>query len=218
MIIVRGSGGGNGVAKSADTDAENVLSGIQFVGSDGKIAEGTMPNNSLSGETPVGRLAVIKQDETYTIPKGYFDGIHTYVQGGNVATLWTNASPTGAFAAQTITLSEAATNFQKLRIAYKLRKASDVYDTLWAEWNVQVGGDQIAWYYDNKMKNSDTHEDRARYVLSMQAGSSQFVRSGYFPTTDNFTSFRFNTCYRINAQANNNDLLIPLAIYGVNRI
>lgn len=117
--------------------------------------------------------------------------------------LWTNASPTSDFAAQTVTLSEGMSNFKYLAIEYKANK------TLTETARVVVSVEDMA-----KLVSGN-------YVLQMRIGgtnsnnTASYTRS-FLKASD--TSITFNTAYASNTQATANSMAIPLEILGLNEL
>ena len=99
------------------------------------------------------------------------------------------------FAAQTVTLSQAMTNFTLIKIAYKYTTSADVYNVYFDVTNYTYTGA----YADE-------------FSLISRPGTAGYVRRLVMEST---TTINVNTSYRLNASGDNTAYCIPVAIYGV---
>lgn len=119
--------------------------------------------------------------------------------GGSLkeTTLWTNNSPTSSFASQTVTLSDYVSNYDYIKITFRLSTSST--DTL----SILV-----------------PKEDYSKYDGTSSGAGVMHVNSntGYCRLARTFTgtSINFAPCWTVFAAAgSNNNLLIPVSIVGI---
>ena len=129
--------------------------------------------------------------------------------------LWTNDSPTTTRGAFTVTLSEAATNYDALRIVWKYNATANVTEETWSNSSVNA----IAYYYDIRNKRniivSGTGQLNMGAVLYAQ--SYAYARRAYF-TADNKIYFSNAYQFQNSGTDTNTSMLIPLFIDGVTNI
>ncbi|MBO7430407.1 MAG: hypothetical protein J6U56_05275 [Spirochaetia bacterium] len=125
-----------------------------------------------------------------------------YNYGWNSSTLlWNNGSSTSSFAAQTITLSQAFTNFRYIRIVFnaatsKTTQASiivtkeDLQNSLW----------------------SDNTKPLVSFSGRAPSANAQFTRRIVYVSA---TQLQITDCYQFGAATTNNSSTIPLYIYGL---
>lgn len=113
-----------------------------------------------------------------------------------VTTLWTNANPSSNFSGQTVTLSQAMTNFTLIKIAYKYTTTADVYNVYFDTTNYTYTGA----YADE-------------FSLISRPGTAGYVRRLTMAST---TTISISTSYRLNASGDSTAYCIPVGIYGVN--
>lgn len=120
-------------------------------------------------------------------------------QGETVTPLWTNSNPSSSFASQTITLSQSADNFQKLRI--------EAYRT---------GGDSYTIDFDISDPSIFLNGDLSRFSISaISSGTSYtYVRYAYFNGA--YNKIYWSTGYRTASTSTSANICKPSAIYGVN--
>lgn len=118
--------------------------------------------------------------------------------GETVTTLWTNSNPSSSFSAQTITLSDVATNYRKLRI--------EVY---------QGDGN---YYIDYDMSNASKYLSTDIYrfgIMAVSSGTSNtYARYGYFNGA--YDKIHWSTGYRTNSTNTSANICKPAKIHGVN--
>ena len=112
--------------------------------------------------------------------------------------LWTNPSPLANFAAQTITLSDNAENYKKLRIYYRVWTSAD--RPFYADFEIDTyafsdadTGHYALSYYDNQY-------NRCRFCYHQNSDTTKLI------WTDNT---------RIGGTGTKNENLVPLKICGV---
>lgn len=125
-------------------------------------------------------------------------------QGEAAVTLWTNPSPSAAFAAQTITLSAAANTYRKLRIIYKRTNSNTENLSLWADYDLGSVASEYA-----------AASDAMRFVISMKGTSYYYARYGEF-TDSTYTKINWSTAYRLNSTSGHNtNYCIPIYVQGI---
>lgn len=119
--------------------------------------------------------------------------------------LWSNSNPTATFAAQTVTLSQPASDFKYLRIVWNRGGNS----TTKKEYKISQD-----YPMDNKTLN--VGEDNSNFGACQRIAewSSYYGRYAWFPN-NNYNSVQFATAYDCNKVGSNNGALIPVAIYGL---
>lgn len=121
------------------------------------------------------------------------DGTWSTVSGGSMTTLWQNASPTSQFAAQTITLSDAAANYDYVLVLMKF--TTDANGTLVSE----------------VLKYDATYPG---FTLMLNTGGNRTAtRDGSFTTANNGLSMAFLNCTYNNGA--NQGMLVPYKIFGI---
>lgn len=131
-----------------------------------------------------------------------------FLSGPTYTRLWTNASPTSSFGAQTINLSEAASNYDAVRIVYAYNTGSGVTADNW-----EGQTDAVSQMYE---LGSATLDQQSGGYLNMAIAFGQtnsYARRSWFE--NNYTGIRFATCYRLNASGNSNGNCIPILVDGV---
>lgn len=134
--------------------------------------------------------------------------------GGGVTytRLWTNSRPTGTFPEQTVTLSQAASDFTAIRI-------------VWCRWNNSAPSDVEEWASDADclsmtygLENISTIVDATQHIqLGAVTKESSYVygRRAFFSSTA-FTGITFKLANRFGSSGTSNAALVPLLIDGVN--
>lgn len=118
-------------------------------------------------------------------------------QGETVTTLWTNSDPTTSFASQTITLSQNANNFRKLRI--------EVYRS----------NDNYTIDFDLSNPSRYLNGDTTRFSISAVSSTSYtYVRYAYFNGA--YNKIYWSTGYRTASTSTSANIAKPAKIYGVN--
>lgn len=116
--------------------------------------------------------------------------------------LWTNDSPTSAFAAKTVTLSDSLENYDKLRI-YAIRTTGTSDHVVSFDVNIAEDLD----YFVNG-------ENKMAFSISMLGEKYNYSRIGYITTFK--TGIYFTTAYRMNATSGHNTgYCIPVKISGI---
>ena len=125
--------------------------------------------------------------------------------GGETETvLWENSSPSSAFAAKTVTLSDNLSNYKKLRI-YAIRTTGDATPIHWTEVNLADG--EIDYYVDGT--------NIMAFSINMQGEKYNYSRLGYITTAK--TGVYFTTAYRLNSSSGHNTgYCVPVKISGIN--
>lgn len=112
-------------------------------------------------------------------------------------TLWTNTSPTSAFSAKQITLSESMFNFDFLRIRY----------------GTNTSADSAILFFDVNLSNDDDETATLFYIDMLKIyGRDINYHSNTSVYIDNCIAIDFNS---ITSSSTDNSKLIPLKIYGV---
>ena len=109
--------------------------------------------------------------------------------------LWQNESPTSAFASQTITLSDDANKFKRLRI--------DVYLSTTSTYSVYFDLSDPSLFLSGS----------ARCALSQYSSSYGYVRYGSFSET--YNKIWWSAAYRVGTTNSSTSVAKPLYIYGV---
>ena len=131
-----------------------------------------------------------------------------FLSGPTYTRLWTNASPTSSFGAQTINLSEAANTYDAVRIVFAYNTGSGVTADNW-----EGEPDAVSQMYEF---GSATLDQQSGGYLNMAIAFGQtnsYARRSWFE--NNYTGIRFATCYRLNASGNSNGNCIPILVDGV---
>lgn len=115
--------------------------------------------------------------------------------GGETATLlWENSSPTASYSGAAETLSDAYTNFEKLRIVYRLTTSNSEEQTV--DFTIQTDGNP-GFRYGTCCTNSS---------------GNPFARNARLT---NSTTITFSACRQNGGTTTSNTMLIPVAIYGI---
>ena len=125
--------------------------------------------------------------------------------------LWTNASPSSSFAAQTVSLGQAGSDFDYIRIVWARINTAGVTDSNW-----ESSTNALAQLYD--MRNATSLLDATN---TMQMGASVRPGTGYYSrrcwfTSTACTSLEFGATTRWGTSGTNNALVIPVLVDGVN--
>ncbi len=125
-------------------------------------------------------------------------GTRVESQGETVTVLWSNSDPTTSFASQTITLSQNANNFRKLRI--------EVY---------RSGNDNYTIDYDLSNPSRYLNSDTTRFSISAVSTTNYtYVRYAYFSGA--YNKMYWSTGYRTGSSSTSANIAKPAKIYGVN--
>ena len=121
--------------------------------------------------------------------------------------LWTNSSPSSAFAAQTVTLSDSISNYKYVAICYKYAGTTDgVNDPM----SVIVPVDK----FKTSLKNNSTRHNIL--VLGVETnGNAGWTRNVFYASD---TTIEFDTGYRQNAASSSGDICVPTEILGLNEL
>lgn len=125
--------------------------------------------------------------------------------------LWTNSSPSSSFAAQTVSLSDAASNYDMLRIVWARINTAGVTESTW-----ESSTDALACLYD--MTHATSLIDATNRLCmdcAVRPGTGYYARRCWF-TSSACTAVEFGTTTRWGASGTNNALVIPILIDGVN--
>ena len=125
--------------------------------------------------------------------------------------LWTNADPSAAFDVQDITLSQAYTNFNKLRFYFVYRNTLLTPET-WVEYDVSDIVDNWRSGSGAAGTNILKKEGSFSLVVNSQNYFRFFTKDADNPTT----KFHFWRAYRLSDAASSTAYLIPTKITGVN--
>ena len=120
--------------------------------------------------------------------------------------LWTNQSPSSAFAAQTVSLSDNLSKYKYVKVKFKF-ETSSTSDNAMGSFIVSVDEFKKATY--NSYNNIPT------YMVGTANTSYHFSR--YFEYV-NDTSIYFSPAYTVNNANSNNSRSIPLEILGLNEL
>lgn len=118
--------------------------------------------------------------------------------------LWTNSSPSSAFANQTITLSESLEGYKKVRI-YTLRNITEtINEKEFLDINLEDG--LIDHYTDGKNKGA--------FAIAMQGETYDYARFGRLTTAK--TGVIFSRAYRLGQNSgNSSNYCVPVKISGI---
>lgn len=111
-------------------------------------------------------------------------------------TLWTNASPTSAFAAQVVTLSDDIDNYDYLKVNYRHSTSNAIVCA--------------ALISPSDMKKSMYDLGNNRMEVTLGSEATYFRRMTYASDT----SISFSTAYKIGATGSSTSYSIPLSVVG----
>lgn len=134
----------------------------------------------------------------------YSEGVFIITRyNGSETLLWQNANPSSAFSAQNVTLAEAASEFDAIRIIWHSNTSATVDIAIDYDMN-----DVISLYTSGSAK--------ARFAYTYMASSYHYDRVGYFTNTD-YNVIHFNAAQRLanTSTSNQTTMCIPVAIYGL---
>ena len=132
--------------------------------------------------------------------------------GGETETiLWENESPSSNFAAQEVTLSQAYTNFSKLRF-YFVYRTTILSPVMWVEYNVQDIVDN--WRLGTGTAGTNVYKMHGSFALV----AANNIYSRYFAKDANNTPtiIRFWIAYRLSDASQTGAYLVPTKITGIN--
>ena len=115
--------------------------------------------------------------------------------GGRATALWTNASPTSNFAAQTITLSASMTDFEQIEVVYKYTTTGNEYHA----------------YFDTT-DYTYTGSNADEFGIISRPGTAGYMRRLTMAST---TTITITSAYRLNNSGSSNEYAIPVAVYGI---
>jgi hypothetical protein len=116
--------------------------------------------------------------------------------------LWENSSPTSAFAAKTVTLSDSLENYDKLRI-YAIRTTATSDHVV--SFDVNIAG-ELDYFVSG--------ENKMAFSISMLGEKYNYSRIGYITTFKN--GVYFTTAYRVNSTSGHNtSYCVPVKISGI---
>lgn len=115
-------------------------------------------------------------------------------------TLWTNSSPTSAFAGQTVNLSESIDNYDYIKVKFKYANGYDIFST------------PIVLVSDFKTYQANSQRSGAGMGGIFDASNNMYSRCYWYV---NNTSVQFSAAYRLNSTTQYNDNLIPIEISGL---
>lgn len=153
-----------------------------------------------SSVTPTASGAQFSQGMVNMSDGGY---AYTAKPGKTETTLWTNSSPTSSFAEQTITLSQAFTNFDLIKIEYQASVSKTTKGYV---------------YVDKTTLQQSLWSDASKPLVSISgrnnsaSGSTQYVRRIVYVST---TQLTITTAYQINANNSATNSAIPTKITGI---
>lgn len=119
--------------------------------------------------------------------------------------LWTNPSPSNAFAQQDVTLSESFTDYKYLKIKYRF-STTDA-----REYYVVYPQESVA---SAVASSNDCRLSWQEYNLSV---TGNYVRFAYRPDTTT-TSLNITNARQVSGTSTSNNYLIPLEILGLNEL
>lgn len=119
-------------------------------------------------------------------------------QGESATLLWTNTSPATSFAAQTITLSDLATNYKKLRIEVYRSSGNYYIDFDLTDASIYYGSSSTS-RMSICAKSSDNTNIYCRYIYFNDAYDKLYISNGA----------------RWNSANTSSNICKPAAIYGI---
>ena len=132
-------------------------------------------------------------------------------QGGNggqtETTLWTNNAPTSAFTSQEISLSQAYTNFKRIRFEFRGSTTDSTEDAV-----EYLKEDVDDWVIAGV---NPTAYKQIGGITFLYGGTSyvRLIRKG---TNNNASAFYITTAYKGNQSGNSTSYGIPTKIVGIN--
>ena len=122
-------------------------------------------------------------------------------------TLWTNPSPASAFSAQTITLSNAYTNYKRLRFYFR-KSTSDS-----TEYFVEYTKEEIGKWWDGSTSTTFSPVGGMPYYRSGSNYASRVIRRAGASVTNQFW---ISAAYNMNSSGTGTAYGIPTKITGIN--
>lgn len=160
-----------------------------------------------------------------TLAQGYTahgadgEAITGTMTGGPVYTrLWTNGSPTSNFAAQDVSLSENAANYDAIRIVWEYNKSVGATASNWESYTNTIS--IIYDISDGKISRYTSGNSKIYMGVVNFASSYAYMRRCWFvpnqwATPVTYPKLHFDQIYRANNANNDTAMLIPLLIDGV---
>ena len=118
--------------------------------------------------------------------------------------LWTNQSPSSSFSLDTVTLSDAISNYKYLGIKYRM--------------STSVAEENIAIFNIDDVKQSVQGGSTNHNILLIGTETSANAMFGRMVFYVSDTSITLQQCYRLYSQTLDNTLCIPLEILGINEL
>ena len=126
-----------------------------------------------------------------------------YRSGGGSLTetvLWTNLTPTSAFATQTVSLNDNLSNYDY--VAFEVKAATDTQDTFRVIYPIEV-------FQNSKLNVSKSYiVDFGGTAINGQG----YVRCAFYDTD---TTIKFDDSYKVNVAGKLNTSNIPLKVIGL---
>ena len=116
----------------------------------------------------------------------------------STTTLWTNSSGSSGFAAQTISLSQAITNFDYIEIVFRRNTSDSTCNSVIVK--------------SSEAKNCTSISSGNSCYAMNYAGSWNCCRRFFFPTT---SQIQFTTGNQVNGTNTSNNNVIPQKVYGL---
>ncbi len=178
-----------------------------------KVIYGTTVLVDLTADTVT--AATLAQG--YTAHGADGEAITGTMTGGPVYTrLWTNSNPTANFAAQDVTLADAAGNYDALRIVWEYNKSVGATAANWESY-----ANTIAIMYDisdGKISRYTSGTGKVFMGVVNYATSYCYMRRCWlaygWPSYTEYTTMHFDQIYRANNANNDTAMLSPLLVDG----
>ena len=132
-------------------------------------------------------------------------------------TLWTNSSPSSAFSAQTVSLSQAFTNFDLIQIVYGRHK-----ETASTDKDTKSNGDYLYSIYVTPAHLQDSIKtvSSGRYSatsISIRTSNYVYARAVSYNSSDGTSKLYIGTGNVVSSAAvnSNTNVVIPCYIFGI---
>ena len=144
-----------------------------------------------------------------------------FLSGGGGVTytrLWTNGSPTSNFAAQDVSLSENAADYDAIRIVWEYNKSVGATASNWESYTNTIS--IIYDISDGKISRYTSGNSKIYMGVVNYASSYAYMRRCWFvpnqwATPVAYPTLHFDQIYRANNANNDTSMLIPLLVDGV---
>ena len=156
---------------------------------------GYLVATSPTSVTPTTSGASFSSGLKYMSGSGY---AYSSKPGMSTTTLWTNSSGSSGFAAQTISLSQAITNFDYIEIVFRRNTSDSTCNSVIVK--------------SSEAKNCTSISSGNSCYAMNYAGSWNCCRRFFFPTT---SQIQFTTGNQVNGTNTSNNNVIPQKVYGL---